>query len=422
MKLVVFAHTPPPFHGQSYMVKLMLELLGGNCRRACGKPGSDGDERRIRCFHINARVSKDLADVGGVRAGKLFRMLAYCAQAIWCRIRYGADTIYYIPAPAKLGAIYRDWIVMLLCRPVFRRLVLHWHGFGLGEWARNRDRGARTWQQRFTLWLLGGADLSIVVTEFNRADAAVFHPKQIAVIPNGIPDPCPQFDMEVLPQRRQRLEARCSAASETAREDAARAPAAQDCIFRILFLAHCTREKGLFDAIDAVALVNAQLPTRGMRLHLTVAGEFVSDTEKSEFDLRLAQPDLTSASDSSRGGAPGLVSYAGFVSGEAKRRLLIESDCLCLPTYHRAEGQPVTSIEALAFGMPIVTTRWRGLQDIAPSDLLFATNVKAPGEVADALLRASIFDRFQESRRHFLETFHIDQHGARLSEALLALR
>ena len=26
MRVLVFAHVPPPFHGQSYMVKLMLDL------------------------------------------------------------------------------------------------------------------------------------------------------------------------------------------------------------------------------------------------------------------------------------------------------------------------------------------------------------------------------------------------------------
>ena len=30
MKLLVFAHTPPPHHGQSYMVKLMLDGFGGD--------------------------------------------------------------------------------------------------------------------------------------------------------------------------------------------------------------------------------------------------------------------------------------------------------------------------------------------------------------------------------------------------------
>ena len=34
MKLLVFAHTPPPHHGQSYMVQLMLEGFGGDRRKA----------------------------------------------------------------------------------------------------------------------------------------------------------------------------------------------------------------------------------------------------------------------------------------------------------------------------------------------------------------------------------------------------
>src|SRR5216684_2146980 len=34
MKLLVFAHTPPPHHGQSYMVQVMLEGFGGDRRRS----------------------------------------------------------------------------------------------------------------------------------------------------------------------------------------------------------------------------------------------------------------------------------------------------------------------------------------------------------------------------------------------------
>ncbi len=37
MKLLVFAHTPPPHHGQSYMVQLMLEGFGGDARRRTGR-------------------------------------------------------------------------------------------------------------------------------------------------------------------------------------------------------------------------------------------------------------------------------------------------------------------------------------------------------------------------------------------------
>ena len=110
MKLLVFAHTPPPHHGQSYMVQLMLAGFGGDRRRQA-QPATDGGPTRglgVECYHVNARLSKKLEDIGEMRLGKFVLLLGYCLQAIWCRFRYGVDTFYYIPAPGKRSALYRD--------------------------------------------------------------------------------------------------------------------------------------------------------------------------------------------------------------------------------------------------------------------------------------------------------------------------
>ena len=117
MKLVVFAHKPPPLHGQSYMVQLMLEGFGGDRRKK--RRDNNGIHRGIECYHVNARLSKNMEDVGGVRFAKLFLLVGHCLQAIWCRFRYGASTLYYVPAPGKPAALYRDWMVMGLNRPFF---------------------------------------------------------------------------------------------------------------------------------------------------------------------------------------------------------------------------------------------------------------------------------------------------------------
>src|SRR5881227_2870059 len=146
MKLLVFAHTPPPHHGQSYMVQLMVEGFGGDRRKSGGKSprrnggsapaqssGSDSPFE-IECYHVNARLSQKLEDIGDLRVGKFILLLGYCAQAVWCRFRYGVTTFYYIPAPGKRSALYRDWLVMLICRPFFKRIILHWHAAGLAKW------------------------------------------------------------------------------------------------------------------------------------------------------------------------------------------------------------------------------------------------------------------------------------------------
>src|SRR5436309_8554848 len=138
MKLLVFAHTPPPHHDQSYMVQLMLEGFGGDrrhSRQGSHDAGTSSEkEFHLECYHVNARLSQKLEDIGDLRIGKFVLLLGYCAQAIWCRFRYGVTTLYYIPAPGKRSALLRDWMVMFICRPFFKRIVLHWHAAGLAKW------------------------------------------------------------------------------------------------------------------------------------------------------------------------------------------------------------------------------------------------------------------------------------------------
>jgi len=134
MKLLVFAHTPPPHHGQSYAVKLMLDNFGGDRRKRKSRTGIGLPDRfGIECYHVNARYSKTLEDIGEFQGSKPFLILFYCLQAIWCRFRYGVTNFYYVPAPGKRVALYRDWLVMLLCRPFFKKIILHWHAAGLAK-------------------------------------------------------------------------------------------------------------------------------------------------------------------------------------------------------------------------------------------------------------------------------------------------
>src|SRR6185369_15575401 len=109
MKVLVFAHTPPPHHGQSYMVQLMLEGLGGDQRKRVRDASPSNPAvalHGIECYHINTRFSKQLDDIGEIRGRKALLLLSYCFKAIWYRFRYGVTNFYYIPAPGKKSALY----------------------------------------------------------------------------------------------------------------------------------------------------------------------------------------------------------------------------------------------------------------------------------------------------------------------------
>jgi glycosyltransferase involved in cell wall biosynthesis len=416
MKVLILAHKPPPFHGQSLMVQRAVEVLGGDRRGRRGRsvqpePDALAEEPRIECYHVDARLSDDLQQVGVPSVKKLFRLLGYCLQAIWCRFRYGVRILYFVPAHAARPSIARDWMALAICRPFFKTLIFHWHTAGLGEWLRTT---ARPWERWLTLVIMGRPDLSLVLRHYCRRDAEAFESKHIEIIPNGIPDPCRQFDLEIGPRRHLRAAVRKDLlAGRTPGEDARARAGGDPEVFRVLFLSLCCREKGLFDVLEAVAEAGRQLDGAAVRIELVVAGEFSREHEKAEFEARLRQPDL------SRSGPA--VRWLGFVSGEEKARLFSTSDCLCFPTYYQAENCPLVLIEAMAFGLPVITTRWRGLDEMLPPGFAGLVDLRSPGQIAAKLLRVIREDYNDSLRRSFEAGYTNDVFARNLNVALLRL-
>jgi glycosyltransferase involved in cell wall biosynthesis len=396
MKLLIFAHVPPPHHGQSYAVKLMLDNYGGDRRKAKFR-NQPVNRFGIECYHVNARFSKTLEDVGELQMGKIALILFYCAQAIWCRFRYGVDTFFYIPAPGKPVALYRDWLVMLVCRPFFKRVIFNWRAAGLAKWLETVG-SIRT--RSFTYNRMKNADVSIVLSDFSRNDAEKLMARRVVTVAGGVPDPCPQFETNILPRRLARAAARKKIlAGEIAADDSAK-------IVNILYVALASREKGVFDAIEGVALANEKSP---LHFQLTIIGGFASKAEEKELGELIQNRRLKSAIHA--------VKVLGFVSTELKLQALADADIFCFPSYYLAEGQPASLIEALAFGLPIVTTRWRAIPEMLPEDYPGFVSPKSPEQIAEKLRLLATSEMSAQLREIFLRRFTIGQHLAKMAEA-----
>jgi glycosyltransferase involved in cell wall biosynthesis len=352
MKLLVLAQTPPPVHGQSLMVQTMVDGLPAH---------------GVAVHHVNLLLARDAADIGRWRPGKFLSVAAACVRTVAARIRHGCDTLYYVPAPGKRGALYRDWVVMVFCRPFFKRLVLHWHAYGLADWLNTR---ARAPERRLTHWLLGRADLSIVLADALRADAAALHARRIAVVPNGIADPCPDWQPRVRPV---------------------------DAPFQVLFLGLCSEEKGLFNAAAAVLAANREAGAN--RFQLTAAGEFPDRATAQRFQALAA-------------GQPEIIRHVGAVRDEAKHALL---------TRYPHEGQPLVLLEALAHDLPVIATDWRAIPSTVPAGtpLVPPDNIPALG---GALQRLRVNPPASgRGRAHFLAHFTAGHHLTIFAAALRTL-
>lgn len=365
MKLLVLAQTPPPLHGQSLMVQTLVEGLPAH---------------GIPVHHVNLGLSRDAADIGRWRPSKAISLFAACLHALAARRRDGCDTLYYVPAPGKRGALWRDLVAMLLCRPFFKSLVLHWHAAGLAPWLTEQGNALERFLARR---LLGRADLSIVLSNSLQADALAFNPRQIAVVPNGITDPDD---------------------APPVRTSTGTRP------FQTLFLGLCSEEKGLFAAASATLAANrtAGAPKDAPKFTFVAAGSFADPAAASLFAELCRQ-------------FPATLRYAGQVQGAEKNNLLRQSHCLCLPTTYPAEGQPLVLLEAMAHDLPIIATRWAAIPDTLPPEAILVEtgNTDALSAALTQLRKApppaGVF------RRHYLARFTTERHLAIMATALRAL-
>jgi glycosyltransferase involved in cell wall biosynthesis len=122
-------------------------------------------------------------------------------------------------------------------------------------------------------------------------------------------------------------------------------PRAPDPNGTIVSLGHLYVRKGVYELLDAVALLRVRRP--GLRLVLAGEGPELERLRSSV----ASRPELRDA-----------VDLPGWLDAEQKLKLLTRAACLVLPSY--SEGLPLTLLEAMIAGVPIVATEVGGIPEV----------------------------------------------------------
>lgn len=113
---------------------------------------------------------------------------------------------------------------------------------------------------------------------------------------------------------------------------------------QLLFLGEIGPRKGVFDLLQAMALLQGAAPGKA---RLEIGGN------KNEAALEEAIRTQ---------GLVDCVHFNGFVTGELKTELLSRADVFVLPSYH--EGLPVSILEAMSYGCAIISTPVGGIPEV----------------------------------------------------------
>ena len=296
-RTLILGPTPPPYHGVAVMMEQLID----------GLKNKEG----FQFIHLNTQDPKKNKDFGKLTVKNSWSAVRFILRLLAYLVRERIDLIY-IPISQNFWGFARDSIFILISGLLFKRkVVIHLHG---GYFKRFFDQSTLVGKlhKRFVFRYV---DRGIVLGHCLKGVLRdVLPPDRIDVVYNGVD--AGWFDNGKSDNR--------------GRES-----------FRILFAGVLAESKGFFDMIKAMPSVTARYPD----VQILIAGRWEDGFLKDRVSAFVRENELEDK-----------VRFVGVVTGEEKAKLFKDADLFAYPTYFHLEGQPVAILEAMASGLPVITT------------------------------------------------------------------
>ena len=371
-EILLVGPLPPPFVGQSIAFKMLADEV---------------ENRGIP--HAVVDLSGEKHDCGGTaswgRGLEYIKILFNYFRESLC----GKKTIYITIAQSRHG-FFRDFVIIWFSYLQGHRIVCHLKGGNYDNFYEAQPKCMR-WLIRKTLLR---TDSLLVLGERLR-DMYNFEPKlknRIQVVPNGLPFHLNKPEMpKTLPENK----------SEP---------------IRLLYLSNLIESKGYLDLLEAVRILvkEYEIPVECRFCGLFLANKpddvLVHD---AVYGQKLFEDFVTTNNLEKN------VTYCGAVSGEEKNRELRDAHFFVLPTNYNNEGQPVSIIEAMAFGNVVVSTDYRAIPDMVVHEKTgFLVPYGQPKVIArviaDTTANPEMYSKMSKAtlehfQKHFTREAHLDR-------------
>ncbi len=247
------------------------------------------------CNFYNTNFTDNVSDIGSSSLFKVFRNIKIIIKSWKKFFLIKPDKVYIVLSATKFGII-RDFLILLPSIVFNKKRILHLHGFTYFDVYQN------SLLYKFLFKIISYKSILIVLcnTHKNRA-YQVFNHKNIYILYNTL-------------QKNIKVEYKNIHSP-----------------IRLLYISNISKDKGIIDLMKSVQNIE--------NIELTIAGNFWKD--KEEFMLILKESEN--------------INYIGFADEEKKQELFSTHDIFCLPSKLN-EGSPISIIEAMAYGLPVIST------------------------------------------------------------------
>lgn len=334
-RVLFVMHMPPPVHGSS--------VVGKNIH----------DSKIIRdafeCRYVNLMLASTLEDIGGWGLKKIVKY-KQIVQNVRTQLNEFRPEVVYVTPTLRGVAFFLNYIIVKMIKKRCSKVIIHCHNKGVA--AHENNVVYNYFYKKFFKGLN-----AIVLTENLYDDIKRYvDTKHMFLCANGIP------------------------LDETITDDVAFYKDNKRCTF--IYLSNMMAEKGVYVLLDACKIV----ANKRMDYVCHFVGGW-TDISEQDFINRCQENGLTYSTPSVINQNAQIIAH-GPKYGQEKNDMLKRSDCFVFPTYYSLETLPLSVLEAMQIGLPIISTTEGGIPDVViDGENGFVCEKEDVDSLADAMIK-----------------------------------
>lgn len=295
---------PPPVHGSAMVSQYIKdsELIQGE----------------FACDFVNLSTSRRMDEIGKGGVKKLLRFVGSFFVLFYKLLVHRYDLCYLAITCHGVGFL-KDAPFVLLCKLFGRKVVIHQHNKGMSGCIER-------WPYRWLIPYVYKRTRVILLSWYLYPDIEkAVKREQVVICPNGIPETVSGERLVASEDNVERGSGVCCSSPTV----------------NLLFLSNLIPSKGVYVLLDACKI----LMHRGVAFQCNFVGG-----ESKEMDRRVFGEAVKER------GLEGHVLYHGPKYGEEKEHYWSMADVFVFPTFYHNECMPLTILEAMQHGLPVVST------------------------------------------------------------------
>lgn len=340
---------PPPYIGPAVATQI---ILNSNLKD------------KFELIHLDISDHRDINTLGKWDFTNFYLVFKQYFNLIRLLIKHKPGLVY-IPVGQTTVSYCRDSVFILLSKLFGRKVLCHLRGGNFKKWYNSSNEMVKWWV-RFVHRKVDGQ--IVLGNNLRHLFNFLLPEEKIFVVPNG-----GNYIFPSLPKREDNIQ--------------------------VLYLGNFISTKGIFDVLKAAAIINEREDMKNINIMFLFAGSWRDNEVKKEFERMLEE----------HSGLP--VRVLGPVTGEEKCRVLASSDIFVFPTYFPPEGHPWVIVEAMAAGLPIISTDHGAIaESVIHNENGFIIEKRSPIQIAEKIQYLSDHPEIRKrmgnkSRQFYLANF-----------------